>query len=79
MTRYDMIEHIGKSYLTSNIESGEYSYVQEAGSKAEFEKAVGHPGCHFNLVLIFLNYIPYFKKILLLFFFKQTFFLKSYI
>lgn len=33
MTRHDMIELIGKEYLTSNIEAGEYSYVQEAGSK----------------------------------------------
>ncbi|MCX4326246.1 MAG: N-6 DNA methylase [Lachnospiraceae bacterium] len=53
MTRYDMIEHIGKSYLTSNIESGEYSYVQEAGSKAELEKAVGHPVSHFKLDIRF--------------------------
>ena len=27
MTRYDMIERIGNTYITSNIEGGEYSYV----------------------------------------------------
>ena len=29
MTRYDMIERIGNTYITSNIEGGEYSYVLE--------------------------------------------------
>ena len=38
MTRHDMIERIGKQYLTANIEGGEYSYVQEAGSKSALEK-----------------------------------------
>ena len=28
MTRHDMIERIGNKYVTSNIESGEFSYVQ---------------------------------------------------
>jgi hypothetical protein len=27
--------------LTSNIEAGEYSYVQEAGGKAKLEKKLG--------------------------------------
>ena len=53
MTRYDMIERIGKAYLTSNIEGGEYSYVQEAGSKAALEKAVGRPVSHFKLDIRF--------------------------
>lgn len=29
MTRHDMIERIGSQYVTSNIEGGEYSYIQE--------------------------------------------------
>ncbi len=53
MTRHDMIERIGKAYLTANIEGGEYSYVQEAGSKLELEKAVGHPITHFKLDIRF--------------------------
>ena len=28
MTRHDMIERIGNKYVTSNIEGGEFSYVQ---------------------------------------------------
>lgn len=40
MIRHEMIETIGKEFLTSNIEAGEYSYVQEAGSKAELESKV---------------------------------------
>ena len=53
MTRHDMIERIGSQYITSNIEGGEYSYIQEAGSKAELEKAVGHPISHFKLDIRF--------------------------
>lgn len=53
MTRHDMIERIGNQYVTSNIEGGEYSYIQEAGSKAELEKAVGHPISHFKLDIRF--------------------------
>jgi hypothetical protein len=48
-----MIERIGSQYITSNIEGGEYSYIQEAGSKAELEKAVGHPISHFKLDIRF--------------------------
>lgn len=55
MTRHDMIERIGKQYLTANIEGGEYSYVQEAGSKSALEKAVGHPITHFKLDIRFEN------------------------
>lgn len=53
MTRHDMIERIGKAYLTANIEGGEYSYVQEAGSKSALEKAVGHSITHFKLDIRF--------------------------
>lgn len=53
MTRHDMIELIGNEYITSNIEGGEYSYIQEAGSRAKLEKAVGHTISHFKLDLRF--------------------------
>ena len=48
-----MIYRIGKNYLTTNIEAGEYSYVQEAGSKEKLEKAVGHAVKHFKLDIRF--------------------------
>lgn len=48
-----MIERIGKEYLTTNIEAGEYSYVQEASSKEKLEKAVGHAVKHFKLDIRF--------------------------
>lgn len=48
-----MIDRIGKEYLTTNIEAGEYSYVQEAGSKEKLEKAVGHAVKHFKLDIRF--------------------------
>ncbi len=48
-----MIERIGSSYLTSNIEAGEYSYVVEAGSKAKLEQCLGREVKHFKLDIRF--------------------------
>lgn len=53
VNRHEMIDRIGKEYLTANIEAGEYSYVQEAGSKDKLEKAVGHAIKHFKLDIRF--------------------------
>lgn len=53
MNRYDIIEKIGRDYLTSNIEGGEYSYVVEAGSKQILEEKVGHKVNHFKLDIRF--------------------------
>lgn len=55
MNRHEMIDRIGKEYLTANIEAGEYSYVQEANSKEKLEKAVGHAVKHFKLDIRFEN------------------------
>ena len=51
MIRHDMIERVGASYVTANIEGGEYSYVQEAGSKEALEKALGKGFKHFKHTL----------------------------
>ena len=48
-----MIERIGRAYLTSNIEGGEYSYIQEAGSRANLENALGRSFSHFKLDIRF--------------------------
>ena len=53
MLRHDMVETVGKEFLTSNIEAGEYSYVQAAGGKAQLEAKVGHPVSHFKLDIRF--------------------------
>lgn len=53
MTRHDMIERIGNAYMTSNIEDGEYSYIQEAGSRANLENALGRSISHFKLDIRF--------------------------
>ncbi len=53
MLRHDMVDTVGKEFLTSNIESGEYSYVQAAGGKAQLEAKVGHPVSHFKMDLRF--------------------------
>lgn len=55
VNRHEMIDRIGKEYLTTNIEAGEYSYVQEASSKEKLEKAVGHAVKHFKLDIRFEN------------------------
>lgn len=53
MTRKDIISKIGSSYLTENIENGEYSYVKAAGSKEALETAMGYMPTHFKLDLRF--------------------------
>jgi type I restriction-modification system DNA methylase subunit len=53
MDRTAMINTIGIGYHTPNIEAGEYSYVQEAGSKAYLERAIGRPVEHYKLDIRF--------------------------
>lgn len=53
MNRHEIIDRIGKQYLTSNIEAGEYSYVAAAGSKGKLEKLTGHSVSHFKLDIRF--------------------------
>ena len=53
MFRHNMVDTIGKEYVTSNIEAGEYSYVLEAGGKAQLEAKVGHSVSHFKLDIRF--------------------------
>lgn len=53
MDRTAIINRVGIDYHTPNIEGGEYSYVQEAGSKQNLEKAVGKPISHFKLDIRF--------------------------
>lgn len=53
MNRYDMIKRVGESYVTANIEAGEYSYVKAAGSKAQLEKLVGRSVSHFKVDIRF--------------------------
>lgn len=48
-----MIERIGSAYMTSNTEKGEYSYVQEAGSRVNLETALGRSFSHFQLDIRF--------------------------
>lgn len=53
MNRTLMINTVGIEYLTSNIEGGEYSYVQEAGSKENLIKLLGYTPRHFKLDIRF--------------------------
>ena len=53
MNRHDIIDKIGREYLTSNIEAGEYSYVKEAGGKDKLDQAVGRQVKHFKLDIRF--------------------------
>lgn len=70
MNRHDMINRIGNAFMTTNIEGGEYSYVQAAGSKSLLEKAVGKAITHFKLdirfekddVVVLIETKQFFKK-----------------
>lgn len=53
MDRTAIINRIGIDYHTANIEAGEYSYVQEAGSKDNLIKALGYNPNHFKLDIRF--------------------------
>ena len=53
MQRIEIIKTIGANYHTSNIENGEYSYIQEAGSREKLETLVGHKINHFKLDIRF--------------------------
>ncbi len=53
MDRTAIIKTIGIDYHTANIETGEYSYVLEAGSRAELEKKLGRSFSHFKLDIRF--------------------------
>lgn len=53
MDRIAIVNKIGIQYHTPNIEGGEYSYIQEAGSRVKLEKAVGHPITHYKLDIRF--------------------------
>lgn len=55
MDRVSMCNRIGNEYKTSNIEGGEYSYVQEAGSKERLIQALGYEPEHFKLDIRFEN------------------------
>lgn len=48
-----MCNRIGNEYKTSNIEGGEYSYVQAAGSKEKLIQAIGYEPEHFKLDIRF--------------------------
>ncbi len=48
-----MCNRIGNEYKTSNIEGGEYSYVQAAGSKERLIQALGYEPEHFKLDIRF--------------------------
>ncbi len=55
MDRVSMVNRIGSQYMTSNIEGGEYSYAQEAGSKDKLVSALGYEPEHFKLDIRFEN------------------------
>lgn len=53
MDRVSMCNRIGNEFKTSNIEGGEYSYVQAAGSKEKLAQALGYEPEHFKLDIRF--------------------------
>lgn len=55
MERHEMIDRVGREYLTANIEAGEYSYVKEAGSRNNLVNALGYEPDHYKLDIRFEN------------------------
>ena len=55
MDRVSMVNRIGVQYMTANIEGGEYSYVQAAGSKEKLISSLGYEPAHFKLDIRFEN------------------------
>ncbi len=55
MDRVSMCNRIGNAYKTSNIEGGEWSYVQDAGSREKLIQALGYEPEHFKLDIRFEN------------------------
>ena len=53
MNRIDIINRIGVDYITSNIVGGEYSYVQQAGSRDKLVEALGRNPNHYKLDIRF--------------------------
>ena len=53
MDRVSMCNRVGNQYVTSNIEGGEYSYVQAAGSKEKLINIIGYEPSHFKLDIRF--------------------------
>lgn len=55
MDRVSIVQRIGQKYLSTNIENGEYSYVQAAGSKEKLIHILGKAPKHFKLDIRFEN------------------------
>ena len=53
MDRDSIVRRIGYDYRTTNIEAGEYSYVQEAGSREKLVERLGYDPKHFKLDIRF--------------------------
>ena len=68
MDRTTIINTIGIEFHTPNIEAGEYSYVQAAGSKENLIKALGKIPEHFKLDIRFES-----ENVVLLIETKQSF------
>lgn len=53
MTRNEIINRIGSNYHISYLETGEWSYVQDAGTKRNLVNALGYTPEHFKLDIRF--------------------------
>lgn len=55
MQRDDIVNRIGNKFRTSNIEGGEFSYVQAAGSKEKLVNLLGYSPYHYKVDIRFEN------------------------
>ena len=55
MQRHDIVMRISSEYQASNIEGGEFSYVQAAGTKKKLVELLGYTPDHFKVDIRFEN------------------------
>jgi N-6 DNA methylase len=55
MNRVEIANRIGNNYYDPHIETGEWSYVKDAGTKGNLVKALGYTPEHFKLDMRFVD------------------------
>lgn len=55
MSRITIVDTVGKDFVTSNIEDGEFSYVKQAGGKEKLARLLGRTPIHYKLDIRFFD------------------------
>ncbi|WP_296202809.1 N-6 DNA methylase [uncultured Corynebacterium sp.] len=55
MSRITIVDTVGKDFVASNIEEGEFSYVKQAGTKEKLARLLGRTPIHYKLDIRFFD------------------------